>query len=135
MIAIKRNAYDFLSVDSPFPKKNIQKLIIYLLIGELIPFTIACYLVVTLIDVFVPIMGRSGSETNANVYIGLIVSSIVSIIGFSGLVSVFVSFKKRLLITALVFSMFVINPLIVFGFIGKIPYQEKTPMRLNIVVS
>jgi Na+/serine symporter len=117
------------------PKKNIQKLVIYLLIGELIPFTIACYLVITLADVFVPIMGRSGSDMNPNIYFGLIVSSIIAIFGFSGLTSVFVSFKKRLLVTALLFSVLIINPLVVFGFIGKIPYQEKTPMRINVVVS
>src|SRR5688572_15383756 len=118
-------------IESPLPKKNIQKLVIYLLIGELIPFTISSYLTLTLADVFVPIMGRSGSEMNPNIYLGLIVSSLISIIGFSGLSSIFVSFKKRLLITSLLFSVLIINPLVVFGFIGKIPYQEKTPMRVN----
>ncbi|ODN00400.1 Endoplasmic reticulum metallopeptidase 1 [Orchesella cincta] len=105
----------------------------YLITGEFIPFLMSSYLLVTLSDVFVPILGRSGSETNANLFFGLIVSAIVTILIWNGFVFVFVSFRRRVLWTCLFVMFFVGNTLLVFGFIGKVPYQEKTPMRLNIV--
>jgi len=86
-------------------------------------------------DVFVPILGRSGSETNGNLFFSLIIAGFTCILMLNGLVTYMTEYKKTDLILALVISFFLINPLIVFGFIGKIPYQEKTPMRLNLVVS
>ncbi len=106
----------------------------YLIAGEFIPFLLSSYLLVTLSDVFVPILGRSGSETNANLFFGVITSAVVTVLIWSGFVFIFVQFRKRILWSSLLISFFVINTLLVFGFIGKIPYQEKTPMRLNIVV-
>lgn len=92
------------------------------------------YLLTTLTDVFVPILGRSGSETNANIYLGVIVAAVLVILIWSGFSFVFVRYRRRILWLSFFAMFFVGNTLLVFGFIGKIPYQEKTPMRLNFVV-
>jgi hypothetical protein len=107
-------------------------MVTYLVIGEVIPLIMASYLIFTLTDVFVPILGRSGSEMNGNLFFGLIIAAIISILTVPGLVSLFVNYDKKTLLTCLFVSVFLLNPMIVFGFLGKVPYQEKTPMRLTI---
>lgn len=109
-------------------------MVTYIVIGEIIPLIMSSYLIFTLSDVFVPILGRAGSEMNGNIFFGLIIAAIVSIIVVPGLASFFVNYDKRVLLTCLLMSVFLLNPMIVFGFLGKIPYQEKTPMRLTICV-
>ena len=114
------------------PKKRFA---LYLLIGELIPFNMTIYLLNLLIEVFIPIMGRSGPGANPNIFLALITAAISAILAFNGLAAFLVGFKKIHLSIILGLSMIVINGLLVFGFVGKIPYQEKTSMRLNLIVS
>jgi len=109
-------------------------MITYIVIGEVVPLIMSTYLVVTLMDVFVPILGRSGSETDANMFFGIIISALLTVLVFNGLACLFVNYDKRILFTCLFISVFLVNPMIVFGFIGKVPYQEKTPMRLSLIV-
>jgi hypothetical protein len=109
-------------------------MISYLIIGELIPLMMSSYLAITLADVFVPILGRSGSEMNGNLFFGVIIAATISVLVLSGLVALFVNYDKGILITILLVSVFLVNPMVVFGFLGKVPYQEKTPMRVTIAV-
>ncbi|CAG7835818.1 unnamed protein product [Allacma fusca] len=104
-----------------------------LIISELIPFLFTSYLTITLIDVFVPIMGRSGTETDPNVFLGVLIAAITSVLTFHGIGTYFVGLKKIYLLSGLLLSIFLINPMIATGFIGNIPYQEKTPMRIQIL--
>lgn len=110
-----------------------RRLLFYLFFGELFPLAMAFYLSIVSLDVFVPIMGRSGSETNPNVFVGFLAALTLTLPGFTGLVPVFVFLKKNFLRSAgLVY--FVVILTLVFG-IGKIPYTQKTPMRIHICVS
>lgn len=105
-----------------------------ILFGELIPFIFSSYLAMFLTDAFVPIMGRSGSNIDANIYLSLIMGAVLSFLVLNGVSAYLAKQRKIVLIFALVFSIFVLNPLIAVGFIGRVPYQEKTPMRLQIQV-
>ena len=105
-----------------------------ILIGDLIPFIFSSYLAIFLSDSFVPIMGRSGSGINANIYMSAVVGAVLSFLVFNGISAYLARQRKIVLIFALVFSIFILNPMIVVGFIGKIPYQEKTPMRIQLQV-
>ena len=105
-----------------------------ILIGDLIPFIFSSYLAIFLSDSFVPIMGRSGWRTDSNVYLSVILGAVLSCIVFNGISAYLAKQRKIVLLFALVFSIFLLNPVIVVGFIGKIPYQEKTPMRIQLHV-
>jgi hypothetical protein len=107
-----------------------RRLIFYLLIGELFPLALSFYLSIVTLDVFVPIMGRSGSETNPNVIIGFLTALLINVPGFTGLVPVFVFLRKHFLRAATAIYVGVIL-VIVFG-IGRVPYTPKTPMRVHI---
>jgi len=109
-------------------------MITYIIIGELIPLIMSSYLTITLADVFVPILGRSGSEMNGNLFFGVIIAAMMCVLVLSGLVALFVNYDRGILITLLLVSFFLLNPMVVFGFLGKVPYQEKTPMRVTIAV-
>lgn len=108
--------------------------IAHLIIGELIPFMFSAYVLVTLSDTFVPITGRSGSEMNGNLFFGVITAAVVIVLIWSGFCFIFAQFRRRVLWTCLLSMFFVFNSLLVFGYVGKVPYEEKTPMRINIVV-
>lgn len=91
------------------------------------------YLISSCLDVFVPIMGRSGSETIPNVFLAVLTSFTLTIPCLSGVVPIFMFYKKTILkigsalVALLLVWVVVIN--------GKNPYTETTPMRLHIVVS
>ncbi|CAG7835815.1 unnamed protein product, partial [Allacma fusca] len=110
---------------------KIFMLLFDILIGELIPLLISLPLIQS--DFLIPITGRSGPALNPNIAIGILMAACVAVLALNGLSTYLVSLKKIHLIIALLFSFFVLNPIIVVGFVGKVPYQTKTPMRLRIV--
>lgn len=110
-------------------------MVTYIIVGEVIPLIMSSYLIIILAEIFVPILGRSGSEMNGNLFFGLIIAAFTAFT-VSGLVSLFVDYDKRILVTCLLVNVFFLNSMVVFGFVSPngVPYQEKTPMRLTVCV-
>ena len=117
----------FVSVDSQ------RRMLLYLLIGEMFPLAMSIYFSTISVDVFVPIMGRSGTETDPNVFLAVFTAFTLSLPGLSGIVPIFVFFKKTFFRGSALLYLLVITTVVVG--IGRIPYGEKTPMRLHMVVS
>lgn len=101
--------------------------------GEAFPFTLSLYLVTGCLDTFVPIMGRSGSETIPNIFVAVLTTFTLTIPGLSGIVPIFMFFKKTVLKLGSAMMVLILCWIILIN--GKIPYTDKTPMRLHIVVS
>ncbi|CAL8109253.1 unnamed protein product [Orchesella dallaii] len=108
-----------------------ERLGLYLLIGEMFPFALSMYLVTGCLDTFVPIMGRSGSETVPNVFVAILTTFTLTIPCLSGIVPILMFFKK----TVLKFGVVLIAAITVWIIFvnGKNPYTDLTPMRLHIV--
>jgi hypothetical protein len=109
-----------------------RRLPFYLTVGEAFPLALSLYLVTGCIDTFVPIMGRAGSEANPNLFVAVLTSFTMTIPGFTGIVPIFLFFKKAFLRGSGVFMMLLFVGIVFF--IGRVPYQDNTPMRLHVVV-
>lgn len=110
-----------------------KRLIPYLIVGEAFPFTLSLYLVTGCLDTFVPIMGRSGSETIPNIFVAVLTTFTLTIPGLTGIVPIFMFFKKTILKLGSAMMVLILCWIILIN--GKIPYTDITPMRLHIVVS
>jgi hypothetical protein len=108
-------------------------MVLYLAIGELFPLAMSIYFSTISIDVFVPIMGRSGTQMDPNLFLAIFTSFTIAIPGLSGIVPIFVFFKKTFYRGSALLYLLVITTVVVG--IGSIPYGEKTPMRIHLVVS
>jgi len=109
-----------------------KRLVLYLLVGESAPFALSMYLVTGCLDVFVPIMGRSGSETVPNAFVAVLTAFTLTIPCLSGIVPILMFFRKTVM--KLGVALIGIIMLWIVFVNGKNPYTDKTPMRLHIVV-
>jgi len=110
-----------------------SRLPFYLIVGEAFPLALSLYLVTGCIDTFVPIMGRAGSEANPNIFVALLTSFTMTLPGFTGIVPIFVFFKKAFLRGSSIFMVLLVAGIALH--IGRVPYTDSTPMRLHVVVS
>ncbi|ODM91515.1 Endoplasmic reticulum metallopeptidase 1 [Orchesella cincta] len=108
-----------------------KRLVLYMLVGELFPFALSLYLVTGCLDTFVPIMGRSGSETVPNAFVAVLTSFTLTIPCLSGIVPILMFFRKTVLKLGAALIAIIMVWIVLVN--GKNPYTDKTPMRLHVV--
>lgn len=93
---------------------------------------LSLYLVAGCLDTFVPIMGRSGSDSNPNLFIAILTSFTLTVPTATGIVPIFVYFKKAFLRGSAIVMLVLLGVLIFV--VGKVPYTDTTPMRVHLIV-